>query len=477
MEHDRRTVLVGLASTMVGAACGPGTAGTERGDSADTGLSTPDTGTAPDPTDTAGSITDTADPTGTTDTGPPPGYVTGRWEPEGSEDLGVFPHGIQAGDVTTASAILSVRAAAPEVLIEVVGIDDTGWWPVHEAVHFLDDRAAQVEVTGLRPGTTYGWVARTTPSTRSVQGTFRTPPATGDDRVIRFGAVSCLGGNEPWPCLTRAAEEALDVFLFLGDTIYADWGYTEPVQEKWDTALAQQGMRDLTASTSIIATWDDHEVRNNFTPENTSSSEIDEGRRAFREALPQRVGPEGQIWRKLSWGEVDFFVLDCRGERVDGNYISPAQLDWLREALSQSTARFKIILNSVPITDLSFIPIAGDIDAYDRWQGFPAQRQELVDHCAGIPGVLFLSGDFHVGAAAYIEPPSSVGADLKEILCGPGGSPINSAYAFIPEGGRLPKVVAKHNVTLFECDPTTGNLSVQWIADDGRELARLDVRM
>ena len=57
----------------------------------------------------------------------------------------------------------------------------------------------------------------------------------------------------------------------------------------------------------------------------------------------------------------------------------------------------------VPITDLSFIPVVGDIAAEDRWQGFPAQREELVAHCADIPGVFFVSGDFHVGAAALIE--------------------------------------------------------------------------
>jgi len=463
MKPDRRSVLKGLVSgvAVAGIACGD-----EAGGKPQPG-STSDTG--------EGLGTDTGH-TGIDDTGDglPSGYVEGPWLPEGSEDPGAFPHGIQVGDVTDGSAILSVRAAAAIVFIEVVAIDDDGWWPVHEGEHLLADRAAQVEVTGLQPDTTYGWVARIDAASRSVQGTFRTPPPPGVSRVLRFGAVSCLGGNEPWPCLSRAAEEDLDVFLFLGDTIYADWGYIEPVQDKWDAALAQQGMRDLTASTSIIATWDDHEVANNFTPQNTSASEINAGRAAFREALPQRAGPEGQIWRRLLWGElVEFFVLDCRGERTATDYVSRAQLDWLKQALTDSVARFKIVLNSVPITDLSFVPIAGNIDAYDRWQGFPVQREELVSHCAQIPGVLFVSGDFHVGAAAYIEPPTNPGGDLKEILVGPGGSPINSAYALIPEGGRLPTIITKFNYTLFECDPATGKITVSWIGNAGEVLSRL----
>ena len=161
------------------------------------------------------------------------------------------------------------------------------------------------------------------------------------------------------------------------------------------------------------------------------------------------------------------------GERTGTDYVSRAQLDWLKQSLSDSVARFKIVLNSVPIPDLSFVPIAGNIDAYDRWQGFPIQREELVAHCAQIPGVLFVSGDFHVGAAAYIEPSTRPGGDLKEILVGPGGSPINSAYALIPEGGRLPTIITKFNHTLFECNPATGKITVSWIGNDGAVLSSL----
>ena len=468
MHTDRRSVLRGLVSgvAVAGIGCSPDAdGGSSLGATADTGIA-PGTGV------------DTGMPP-VVDTGEArPGFVEGPWSPAGTEDLGAFPHGIQVGDVTAESTILSVRAAAATVQIEVVAVDDEGWWPIYLGEHALADRAAQVEVDGLQPGTRYEWVARTQAGERSVRGSFRTPPPAGSSQVVRFGAVSCLGGNEPWPCLSRAAEQGLDVFLFLGDTIYADWGYLEPVQEKWDAALAQQGMRDLTASTSIIATWDDHEVHNNFTPDNTSASEIDAGRQAFREALPQRVGPDGQIWRRLLWGDiVEFFVLDCRGERSGDDYVSQAQLDWLKQGLSDSTATFKIVLNSVPITDLSFVPIAGDIDAYDRWQGYPAQRQELVDHCAEVPGVLFLSGDFHVGAAAYIEPATAPGGDLKEILVGPGGSPISSAYALIPEGGRLPAIVTQFNYTEFACDPATGQVTVSWIGNGGDVLKSLTMKV
>ncbi len=130
-----------------------------------------------------------------------------------------------------------------------------------------------------------------------------------------------------------------------------------------------------------------------------------------------------------------------------------------------------------PVYPTCFIPFVGDLEADDRWQGFPEQRAELVDHCADIPGVLFVSGDFHVGAAAFIEPAENPGGHLIEILAGPGGSPIDSRYSLVPEGDRIVRVVATHNYTLFECDPASGELVVSWIGNDGEVLERLEARL
>ena len=87
------------------------------------------------------------------------------------------------------------------------------------------------------------------------------------------------------------------------------------------------------------------------------------------------------MYRKVSHGAVcDIFVLDCRGERHSdsGVYISREQLDWLKSSLSSSGARFKFIMNLVPIIDFS--DLIGEVEAIDRWQGFPEQRTEILSH-------------------------------------------------------------------------------------------------
>ena len=60
------------------------------------------------------------------------------------------------------------------------------------------------------------------------------------------------------------------------------------------------------------------------------------------------------------------------------HHISEEQMAWLKEGLSQSTARFKIIPNSVAIVD--FEPLLGSAGKSDRWQGYSEQREEILGH-------------------------------------------------------------------------------------------------
>ena len=64
-------------------------------------------------------------------------------------------------------------------------------------------------------------------------------------------------------------------------------------------------------------------------------------------------------------------------------------------SLSESQARFKVIVNSVPITD--FDNWFGEVEADDRWQGYPIQREDILSHIetGDIEGVFWVSGDFH----------------------------------------------------------------------------------
>ncbi len=174
---------------------------------------------------------------------------------------------------------------------------------------------------------------------------------------------------------------------------------------------------------------------------------------------------------------LDVFVLESRAERVleEGIYLSREQLDWLKAGLSASTARFKIILNSVPITD--YYDALGSLAEEDRWSGYPEQREELLTHTADIPGVLWISGDLHWGAINSVDPVGGIAAAQWEVLAGPGGSPLNIAAELVVSREQYPVLFAAWNHTRFSCDPGTGVISVSFIGDDGAVIHELDLQL
>ena len=71
---------------------------------------------------------------------------------------------------------------------------------------------------------------------------------------------------------------------------------------------------------------------------------LDIGKRAYFESTPTDEFENGRIWQNYRWGHsVEFFILDCRQERVpdQGQYISPKQMAWLKDALAQSPATLR----------------------------------------------------------------------------------------------------------------------------------------
>lgn len=195
--------------------------------------------------------------------------------------------------------------------------------------------------------------------------------------------------------------------------------------------------------------------------------------KAFQKAIPFDKDQTGKMYRKISHGRIcNIFVLDCRGERRSdsGQYISPEQMEWLKRELSNSNARFKFIINSVPIID--FNDLLGEVEAIDRWQGFPEQRTEILSHIEdnGISGVLWLSGDFHFGLIARVSPLGQVGDSMMEVLNGPTGSFLNIMGELLVTTDQYQYTVAEWNYTRYECNPQTGEITVQFVSDDGTVL-------
>jgi alkaline phosphatase D len=139
-------------------------------------------------------------------------------------------------------------------------------------------------------------------------------------------------------------------------------------------------------------------------------------------------------------------------------------MDWLKAELALSTAVFKIIMNSVPITDF---PGAFDFAPQDRWEGYAAQRREILQHIddAMIRGVLWLAGDFHLASAQRVAT-SGPGATQIEILAGPGAQSGNP-LAFGLGAPQFDFASTTNNYTVLELDPATARVRAYWVDGSG----------
>lgn len=312
---------------------------------------------------------------------------------------------------------------------------------------------------------------------RSLIGTLQAALPLGCREAVTIAATACTHRKQaPFVALSRLAQEPVDAICHLGDISYNDGSVTlGQYRQAWRRTLLTQGYRDLFPHAALYATLDDHEVADDSRLYDLPATQ----RAAARQALFEHVAiPDlgwGRIWNSYRWGEsVEFFVLDCRSERRpetretdDPIYISKAQLSWLKVAVPASPCHFKVLLNSVPIT--AFPPVF--VKTEDRWQGYAAQREELLAALDDVPNVWFLSGDFHIGLVARIEAEGKR-RNVWEILTGPGGndnalwkalaaSPVYLERAVPKE--RFPYFGAETAATFLTFDPARDEVRVRFV--------------
>ncbi len=406
-------------------------------------------------------------------------------EPELVMESFNFALGLASGDVEATRAVLWTRVVgASQLRLRVWRMEGDVYAErvADESVSPGDGGFVHLDVSGLIPGTRYRYAFFEENAgqlgARSAIGRFRAALGPGALEPLLFGASSCTQqGTTPTP-LGKAGERTdLDLFLLLGDTSYNDGANSlSEFRTRWAANFASPEYRKLRASTSVLATWDDHEVDNNFNPETIDATKFGIARSTFFESLPLRrdtTSPD-RLWKSVRWGDTaEFFVLDGRGERKPstrtGNnphiYLSREQLDWLKTGLKNSTAKFKVILNSVPITDFGFSVFTGD-----GWVSYPQQRTEILSfiETETIHGVLWVSGDHHFASVGAVSL-NGRGANALEVLAGPGAQSANPAH-FALRPPRWPFATGTNNYTTFGLNPTTGKVRVTFLDGNDRSL-------
>ncbi|MCB9557133.1 MAG: alkaline phosphatase D family protein [Deltaproteobacteria bacterium] len=409
----------------------------------------------------------------------------------GQTALDLFPLGVQAGAITGESALIwgfTQASTAARLRVFKAGTKAEDAEAIYDEQVSAQQGYLRVRLENLQPGAHYYYAFFADDERRSAIGRFVSGVAEDCRRPLILAATSCTKFDyAPFRSLVRAAERELDLFIHLGDMSYNDGAQTaDEYRALWHKTLADPGYQAILSRTGICATLDDHEIVDNSKLYPVDPALIATALDAYAENVAIQLGPARKIWRSYRWGKTaEFFVLDCRTERkpasretAQAEYISEAQLSWLTSALSASPCHFKVMLNSVPITRFpDFWP-----EQDDRWQGYAAQRQRLLDHIADnqIRNVWWLSGDFHIGVVARVEPePGHRLHGMWEILAGPGGNAaefwkVVDATPHLKRIGvpqeQIIHFSSRIATTIVTLDPVTDTVNVEFIDAETGEM-------
>ena len=253
----------------------------------------------------------------------------------------------------------------------------------------------------------------------------RLAPETLIERIA-FG--SCLDEEKTPPPWDEIRARQPDVFMMLGDNVYADTEagiYVGPnlevMRRAYGKLAAQSGFQSLRASTPILAVWDDHDYGVNDgghdNPIKQQAKEIfvdffgvaaDDPVRSrdgtYRADIYGPAGRRVQIiqldtrWFRSELKDTDElnapgkqrFVPDSDPQKT---LLGEPQWEWLAEEL-RKPADLRFIVSS--------IQVLAEGHGWERWGNFPHEQRRLFDliRDTAANGVIFLSGDRH-RAAAY----------------------------------------------------------------------------
>ena len=323
------------------------------------------------------------------------------------------------------------------------------------AVTAGSDLTGKLMLTGLTPATRYA--VRVSQAQARADAEFVTAPAADTPARVAFIWSGDLGGggycrpqDGGYRIFRPMRERRADFFVFVGDTIYADVPCDRPgvvpgaefrartlaeYRARHRYQLEDPPLQALLRAASVYTIWDDHEVRNDFSGPHDPLMPV--GRQALLDYWPIATPTEEptRLYRRFRWGRlVEMFVLDTRQYRsrntdIDGaakTMLGATQKRWLLDAVSGSTALWKVVVTSVSLS----IP-TGRPDARDSWTGvspfglpldgagFVVERDTILGELRkrNVKNLVFVTADVHHAEVIRHEPAPSWA--FHELVAGP----------------------------------------------------------
>lgn len=318
--------------------------------------------------------------------------------------------------------------------------------------------------------------------------------ARAEEPLSRIAFGSCANQKLPepvWEAVNRAKPQ---LFIFMGDNVYADSADPAAIRACYDKLAAVPAFAQLRNNCPIVATWDDHDYGKN------DAGVEWEGKDAAKEAFmdffhtpeDSPLRSRGGVYDSHVFGpagkQLQVILLDTRWfrgplERLDatdhqklksesggwnGPYVPAMDSDstmlgeeqwkWLEEQL-KVPAEIRLIISSIQV-----IP---DEHGWEKWGNLPRERKRLLDLIRdNATGVILLSGDRHVADVSML-PPETDGGPFYPVYDVTTSSLNQNGYSKEPNRFRV-------GTEFPYGKPNFGLIEIDWKAED--PTIRLEVR-
>jgi alkaline phosphatase D len=306
-----------------------------------------------------------------------------------------------------------------------------------------------------------------------------TPSTAAAAPLTRIAFGSCSDEDRPQPLWRPILDRRPELWIWLGDNVYADTGDMAAMRRSYERAKANPGYQALLASTPVIGTWDDHDYG------------LNDGGREWRMKQPAqqqlldfldepadtpRRRREG-VYESYTYGppgrQLKVILLDTRYHRdprdtvrFSGDVLGEEQWAWLERELRGSTAQVHLIGSSIQV-------VAED-HRFEKWANFPAARERLFRLVGQTraPGVVFLSGDRHIAEISRVDG-TAAGYPMYDVT----SSGLTHTWRTVYEEAnrhRLGSNVVALNFGLLEIDWNARPVALRFAIIDDREQVRLE---
>ena len=299
---------------------------------------------------------------------------------------------------------------------------------------------------------------------------------SSSETVIAFG--SCNKTYLPQPLWKPIISNEPDMWIWLGDIVYADTNDPAHIRKLYETQNANEDYKNLKSICPITGVWDDHDYGVNDGDKNF------EIKKKSRELLfdfldmhtdaPERKRTGGYTSHLIGepGKQVKIILLDCRYFRDEltddptgkqrylpnetGDILGEAQWTWLEKELTESSAQVHIIGSGVQVIS--------EEHRYEKWANFPTAHQRLYDllEKTNPARPVIISGDRHIAEISKIKL-SGLAQPLFDIT----SSGLTHSYEKILEKGEFnshrsgEKLTGEKNFGIFRINWSKNSVEVK----------------